>query len=304
MAHHQQRGFHSNTLPGLLLPSELTKGLKTKMLGREIHYYRILPSTNLLAKDMARRGAPEGTLVVTEEQSKGQGRRGRSWFSPGKQGLLFSVILRPPLSPVLAPHLTLLAAVAVAETLREHLGVPAAIKWPNDIYLGGRKLAGILTELNAEAKKIHFAVLGVGINVNTPPGEFPISLRERVTSLQAERNCRVERIPLLQEILLKLEQYYMLYLQQEPEFILEKWREMALYLGETVLIITPKGNFSGRAVDIDQDGALLVEKAAGQVQRVLAGDVSLRSGSVANNKPELSRPEGNSSRHQEISRKQ
>jgi len=245
-------------------------------LGRNMYYKDVLASTNELARDLARRGEEEGTLVVTEEQVAGRGRRGRSWYSPRGQGLLFSLILRPPLQPAQAPQLTFLAAVAVAETLKEELGLAAGIKWPNDIYIGGRKVAGILTELSAELDRVNYVIMGIGVNVNTPLEDFPPSLRGSATSLQVEAGRALSRVALLQELLLRLEDWYKTFIQDGFVPLRRRWKDLALVLGKEVQVLGPNGTFSGVAVDVDDFGALLVQVPGGQVRRVLAGDVSLR----------------------------
>jgi len=271
-----RQGYRLEKMPDLLLPAEIRWGLKTRWLGRNMYYKDVLASTNELARDLARRGEEEGTLVVTEEQVAGRGRRGRSWYSPRGQGLLFSLILRPPLQPAQAPQLTFLAAVAVAETLKEELGLAAGIKWPNDIYIGGRKVAGILTELSAELDRVNYVIMGIGVNVNTPLEDFPPSLRGSATSLQVEAGRALSRVALLQELLLRLEDWYKTFIQDGFVPLRRRWKDLALVLGKEVQVLGPNGTFSGVAVDVDDFGALLVQVPGGQVRRVLAGDVSLR----------------------------
>jgi BirA family biotin operon repressor/biotin-[acetyl-CoA-carboxylase] ligase len=271
-----RQGYRLEGIPDLLLPAEISWGLETQWLGRNIYYKDTLASTNELAKELARQGVEEGTLVIAEEQGEGRGRRGRSWYSPRGQGLLFSLILRPPLQPAQAPQLTFLAAVAVAETLRKELGLEAGIKWPNDIYIRGRKVAGILTELSAELDRVNFVIMGIGVNVNTPLEDFPPSLQEGATSLQAEAGRALSRAALLQKILLQIESWYKVFLQDGFPPLRRRWKELAFVLGKEVQVIGPRETFSGLAVDVDEFGALLVQVGGGQVRRVLAGDVSLR----------------------------
>jgi BirA family biotin operon repressor/biotin-[acetyl-CoA-carboxylase] ligase len=166
--------------------------------------------------------------------------------------------------------------VVLAETFRTELRLPAKIKWPNDVYIGGRKVAGILTELSAEVDSINFIIMGIGINVNTNIEELPLSLRNKVTSLKLEIGTKIARVQLLQALLLKLEHFYTEYLRRGSGFVLDRWRQFALYLGQQVQVLTSHENFVGKAIDIDEYGALLVEVKPGVVRRVLAGDVSLR----------------------------
>ncbi len=273
-----RRGYRLNKIPDLLLPAEIRWGLGTRWLGHQIHYHDTLSSTNILAKELARQGAAEGTLVVTEEQKEGRGRRGRTWYSPRGEGVLFSFILRPALQPTHAPQLTFMAAVAVAETLRREYDLPAGIKWPNDIYIGGRKVAGILTELSAEVDGINFVAMGIGVNVNTRLDSFSPSLRARVTSLLQEKGHPIARVLLLQRLLYSLEREYTALSQEGFAPLRRRWLELDLVLGKKVRIIAPERSFTGRAVNVDEYGALLVQEQEGKggMRRVLAGDVSLR----------------------------
>jgi BirA family biotin operon repressor/biotin-[acetyl-CoA-carboxylase] ligase len=271
-----RRGYRLEQVPNLLLPAEIRWGLETWWLGHKIYYRDTLASTNELAKELARQGEEEGTLVIAEEQVAGRGRRGRSWHSPRGQNLLFSLLLRPPLQPAQTPQLTFLAAVALAEILKEELGLAAGIKWPNDVYVGGRKVAGILTELSAEVDRVNFVIMGIGINVNTPLDDFPLPLQDRATSLQAEVGRALSRVDLLQKLLLRIENWYKAFLRDGFAPLRRRWKELALVLGKGVQVIGPDETLSGVAVDVDDFGALLVQVPEGPVRRVLAGDVSLR----------------------------
>jgi len=181
-----KKGYLLRKAPDLLFPNEIREGLDTKVFGkRDIVYFTETDSTNTRAKDLAARGAPEGTLVISERQTKGRGRKGRSWFSPSQGGIYTSLILRPSISPSEAPKITLLSAVVVAETLRSLTGLSAIIKWPNDILINGKKIAGILTEMSTEMDAIDYIVVGLGLNVNTP--DFPDDIREKATSIFRNR---------------------------------------------------------------------------------------------------------------------
>ncbi len=172
--------------------------------------------------------------------------------------------------------MTFLAAVALAEILKEELGLAAGIKWPNDVYVGGRKVAGILTELSAEVDRVNFVIMGIGINVNTPLDDFPLPLQDRATSLQAEVGRALSRVDLLQKLLLRIENWYKAFLRDGFAPLRRRWKELALVLGKGVQVIGPDETLSGVAVDVDDFGALLVQVPEGPVRRVLAGDVSLR----------------------------
>ena len=183
------RGYRLVEVPDRLSALELAPLLGTHDLGRGLHHFETLPSTNAHAFKLAQEGAEHGEVVVTEQQTAGRGRRGRVWVSPPGLNLYFSAVLRPELPPQRAAELTLVAAVAVAETLRE-AGADARIKWPNDVQVQGRKLAGILTELSAEPERVHFVVLGVGVNLNAGPDDFPDDVAATATSLRLARDGR------------------------------------------------------------------------------------------------------------------
>lgn len=272
---HPRRGYRLLRAPDRLLPDEVRHGLQTKWLGKRVEYIPVTESTNTVAKKLAAAGCESGTIVLSEEQSGGKGRLTRSWFSPPGQGLWLSIVLRPPMYPQEAPKFTLLAAVAAAEAIRVVTGVQVGIKWPNDILLQGRKAVGILTEMNAEMDGINYIVVGMGINVNIPQTNFPQELQEIATSLQMETGQPVNRLLLLQRLLLEFEALYEQALREGFAPILDRWRGWSVTLGQLVDVIGPDRRFSGQARDIDPDGALLVD-ADGKIERVLAGDVSIR----------------------------
>ncbi|MEG6586144.1 biotin--[acetyl-CoA-carboxylase] ligase [Dendrosporobacter sp. 1207_IL3150] len=272
---HSRRGYCFRQAPDLLLPDEVSTGLKTKFIGCKIHYFNQIDSTNNEAKKIAAAGAAEGTVVISEEQNGGRGRLSRGWFSPENLGIWMSIILRPPFNPQDAPKCTLLAAVAIAKAIRQVTNVNCGIKWPNDILYDGKKLVGILTEMSAEMDAINHIVIGMGINVNITENEFPDELKDIATSLRVIVGEPISRVKLLQEILSQLEELYMSAIKNGFPEILDDWRKYSVTLGQTVNVIGINTQFSGVAVDIDEDGALLVETENGK-QKVIAGDVSIR----------------------------
>src|SRR3954468_1224094 len=176
-----------------LRPEDIQKSLEAARLGKKIHYFPEIDSTNRFAFSLASKGGEEGEVVIAESQSDGKGRLGRSWFSPPGVNLYLSIILRPKLAPADAAQLTLMSAVAVAETVKCFLGAPPAIKWPNDILVAGKKIAGILTESSIDRARLHFAVIGVGVNVNVTAELLPEEIRGRTTSLRILKNKPVDR---------------------------------------------------------------------------------------------------------------
>ncbi|WP_101912533.1 biotin--[acetyl-CoA-carboxylase] ligase [Megasphaera vaginalis (ex Bordigoni et al. 2020)] len=271
---HTKRGYCLHEAPELLPPERILDGLKTVTLGREIAYYERVSSTNTLAKQLADQGAPEGTLVLAEEQFGGRGRLDRAFLSPFAQGLWFSLILRPPFLPMEVAKMTLLAAVALTRAIR-HMGVQCAIKWPNDLLVKGRKLVGILTELNASMERLNYLVLGMGINTSLKEEDVSPELRRIVTSFAMEQ-VPVSRQKLLQEVLCQLEKYYMIAKEDGFAPILQEWKELSCILGTEVGVALPQGNIIGTAVDLDDSGNLIVVAADGRKETILAGDVRVR----------------------------
>jgi BirA family transcriptional regulator, biotin operon repressor / biotin---[acetyl-CoA-carboxylase] ligase len=256
-----------------LLPAEIGAVLRSKCLGRRIVFESEVDSTNRLARDLAIQGAVEGTLVVAESQTGGRGRKGRNWFSPPGEGIYVSLVLRPPFQPAEAPKMTLLAGVALAETFIQIVPSRVTIKWPNDVLLGGKKIAGILIEISTDIDAIDYMVVGVGINVNTPPGSFPVDLRGRATSLAAEIGHTVDRTEILGAFLERLERYYDLIGKEGFAPVIRRWRELSDMAGRRVRVHSFDRSLEGTIEGIDDDGVLLVNVSDGTLHRVIAGDV-------------------------------
>lgn len=272
---HSRRGYRLNETPDKLLPQEIRSRLTTAILGREIRYFDDVASTNNEAKLLAAKDCPEGTLVVAEAQNTGRGRLSRGWFSPWGKGIWMSVVLRPKFSPQEAPKCTLMAAVAINKAIRQVARIDCGIKWPNDILYQGRKLVGILTEMNAEMDAINYIVIGMGVNVNIGEGEFPGDIAEIATSIAVAAGKPIDRLELLSAILKQLEDIYQMAAVEGFNAVLAEWRAQSITLGKAVDVIGLNRKFSGTAINIDDDGALLV-KMGDSIERVLAGDVSIR----------------------------
>jgi len=269
-------GYRLLSVPDVPYPDEVTVGLGTAVIGSRIEYFADVPTTNEEAKKLARAGYPEGTVVVAESQSGGKGRMDRSWFAPRARGLWFSAVLRPQVNLVDTPQITMVAAVAVALAIREHTGVAVGIKWPNDLLVDGKKLCGILVELNAEMDRVNFMVAGIGLNVNIDSSQFPPELFEIATSLKIAAGRHIPRVPLLRAILQSFEIWYLRWLNEGFVPILNKWRELCVTLDCPVTVHNIKDSYTGHALDVDETGALLVKIKDGTVRRLVAGEVSLR----------------------------
>lgn len=269
-----KKGYCLQVAPELLTPEQISSGLKTRVLGRHIVYYEKTDSTNNIAKKLADQGAEEGTIVVAEEQTSGRGRLDRSFLCPFAQGVYVSIILRPDFPPMEVSKMTLLAAVALTKVLRRLGMIHCAIKWPNDILVHDKKLVGILTELNASVEKINYLVMGVGINTGLTKKALPRDLKKTVTSFAME-NVPVRRVELLQQFLAELETYYDLAREQGFAPILDEWKVLSCTIGRDVEVVSGDTSFTGKAVDLDENGNLLVATDKG-VEKVLAGDVRVR----------------------------
>ncbi|MGH7965938.1 MAG: biotin--[acetyl-CoA-carboxylase] ligase [Candidatus Binatia bacterium] len=258
----------------------LTAQLQTRLLGNPLHFFTTLDSTNTQATDLARAGAPEGTVVIADAQSGGKGRLGRSWVSPAKVNLYLSVILRPAVPASLAPQLNLLAAVAVADTVGQICRLTPTIKWPNDLLVGGKKVCGILAEMQTEAGALRSVILGIGVNINAPLSAFPESLRDKATSLLLARGQGVDRIAFTATLLTHLEKWYVLWLQEGFPALQPAWEGYAAELiGKRITVAAPEGTMTGTVVGLDTDGALLLQEGqGGRPRRLLAGDVTVVEG--------------------------
>lgn len=243
--------------------------------GNQIRYYAETDSTNTRAKKFGDEGAPHGTLVVTEKQTDGRGRRGRAWESPENCSIYMSLLLRPKIQPVQAPMLTIVMAYTVARALRKSTGLDVQIKWPNDIILNGKKIVGILTEMSTEIEHINYVVIGVGINVNIE--RFPEELADKATSLQIETGQKLRRALIAAGILAEFESCYEEFLQHKNlEYLRKAYNEMLVNCGREVCILGAQESYKAQALGIDENGELLVRREDGAEEAVYAGEVSVR----------------------------
>jgi BirA family biotin operon repressor/biotin-[acetyl-CoA-carboxylase] ligase len=257
--------------------NQLQNGLRTERLGRTILFSREVNSTNEWAKELAMYGAHEGTVVIAETQTKGRGRLGREWIS-STGGLWFSLILRPKLRPAEAVKITFVAGLAVAKVLREMFDLKAETKWPNDVLVNGRKICGILTEMNTTGEIVNFVVVGVGVNVNFDVEKvFPEQLRKVATSLENELGRKVRVEELFRSVLERLEDFYEIFTRDGFNPILKEWKNYADFLGHQVEVTSPTEKSIGSALDVDHDGALVLKLENGTIKRVFVGDISLRT---------------------------
>jgi BirA family biotin operon repressor/biotin-[acetyl-CoA-carboxylase] ligase len=258
----------------ILQTDKIRRLLGESIFSRNIVFNETLGSTNTAAKDLADMGAPEGKIVLTEEQTGGRGRMGRRWLSPGYVNLLFSVLMRPHMKAEDVFGLSMAFALATSEAVGQVSNLRPMIKWPNDIYLSGKKLGGMLTEFSVIDNYTEYAIIGLGLNVNWSPGDEETLLYVS-TSLLAESGRHIERESLLAKLLRGFEEYYRDILSGRLEEIYKAWNKRSLLLNRMVDIQTAEGRKSGKAIRIDQTGALIIRDAGGKEQRILNGDVSV-----------------------------
>ena len=292
----QNKGYRLVESPDSMEAYELKSRICTKWAGREVSYKKETGSTNIDCKQLAGQGAPHGTLAVAEAQMNGRGRRGRSWQSPAGTSIYMSLLCRPDFPPDKAPMLTLVMGLSVAQAVGRYTGLSAKIKWPNDVVVNGKKICGILTEMEMglETKEIQYLVIGVGINVGNGFDEmqesgswekarrraFPEELQDVATSLFLEAGKEREKIfraVLVQYVMEAFEKNYELFLETlDLSLLLEGYNGLLVNRDMAVKVLDPKGEYTGVAKEIDKDGDLLVDTEDGEVKKVYAGEVSVR----------------------------
>jgi BirA family biotin operon repressor/biotin-[acetyl-CoA-carboxylase] ligase len=268
------RGYRLVSCPDCLSQEEISAGLETELLGRKTFCYSSIDSTNEEAKRQALAGAPSGSVFVAEQQTGGKGRLGRTWVSPPGTGLWFTVLLRPGVLPIRPTATTLLAGLAVCESIRAVTGCPAMIKWPNDIVIGSKKVCGILAEMSAEMERVEFLVVGIGVNVNSE--SFPEGLRKKATSLLQESGKPVRRVPLLQDILRRFETLLKDNAAALSPAFFEQYKARCITLGRKVGFEHGGKPESGTAEDISTAGELIVRLPDGSRETVFSGEVSVQ----------------------------
>lgn len=243
--------------------------------GKNIYYYQTVDSTNLAIRRLADEGAPSCSIVLAEEQQKGRGRLGRSWFSPPGCGLWFSILLRPRmLNPVNAAPITLVTAAIVAENLRNHHNLPVNVKWPNDLLFDAKKLGGILTELKGEPDRVEYIIVGIGLNVNQQPGDFPAELGMQSASLYMAGGRLIDRIDLFLSLRNDLLKAYALFFRNGFTPFRDLWKKNNRTLGQEVTVNWPGGKLEGKALDLTENGSLLIEDKQGQINIVNYGEIN------------------------------
>lgn len=277
------KGYRLDNKPDILNSFEISHGLNTCFLGKNVEHFKVIGSTNDYAKKRAQEGCTEGTVVVADAQESGRGRLGRTWSSLDSKGIWMSVVLKPDLSPYDVQIITLAASVAVVSAIEKVTGIQSGIKWPNDVLLKGKKICGILTEMSSEMERVNYLILGIGLNVSQQKEDFPEELWDTATSISMYLNdikhtvTTFKRSDIIKSILSELEILYMEICNGKSCNILNKWRKYSVVIGKRIKVIYKNSEIYGFAVDIMNDGRLIVHCDDGETREIISGEVSIRN---------------------------
>jgi BirA family transcriptional regulator, biotin operon repressor / biotin---[acetyl-CoA-carboxylase] ligase len=270
------QGYRLLSAPDVLHADDLLARLdRNRVIGRDVRVFEETTSTNDIVEKLARDDVAEGVVVFAETQTRGRGRLGRVWVSPRGKGLWLSILLRPSLRPVAVTRLTIAAAMALVRAVEGSTGLRAGVKWPNDLVLGGRKVAGILLETRADQDRVRHVIMGIGVDVNQAGAEFPPDLRGAVTSLRMESGRFLSRSDLAVALLRELDRDYARAVGNGFDALAAEWESRCVTLGQRVSIQAGQRWVEGRAESLDADGALLVRTQHGRLERMTGGDVTL-----------------------------
>lgn len=282
-----KKGYRLLAVPDILNEHEIKQGLKTSFIGQRVDYLKTVDSTNRYAKEIALNGCEDGTIVAADSQTSGRGRLGREWVSADRKGIWMSVVLRPTIPPEEVQLITLAASVAVVTAIYNTTGLKTGIKWPNDIILDGKKVCGILTEMSCEMERVNFLIVGIGINVSHERQDFSgdlrkaatsikIGLEEHIDSSEIDWSSCLNRSNLIKEILIELEKVYFNLKNGLTKDIIGQWKKYSVTLGKQVKIIARGSEYIGTAIDITEDGKLVLILPDGERHEVMSGEVSVR----------------------------
>ncbi|WP_042162363.1 biotin--[acetyl-CoA-carboxylase] ligase [Paenibacillus gorillae] len=266
-------GYKLISVPDTYSLEDLKEQLQTAAFGRSIHLFEQVDSTQNVAQKLAEEGAPEGTLVIAEQQLSGRGRMGRAWTSPKGKGVWMSLIMRPTIPVHFAPQLTLLTAVALCRSLTRLTSLPIGIKWPNDLLIDGKKISGILLESTAEDARLRYVIAGVGVSVNLAASDYPEEMQDRVTSLRIASGARLSREAVIAAFMLEWEQLYTLYQEEGFAPIVTLWEALSVSLNKPARLTTPQGIIDGTPVALDESGAIAVRLEDGKVVLVFSAEM-------------------------------
>lgn len=269
-----RKGYRIISYPNKLSENTVQWGLSTNWLGKKILHKEVIDSTQKLAHQLALDGEKHGTIVIADEQTSGKGRTGRPWQSNKSQGIWMSMILRPHILPYLAPQLTLLTATVLAHVLDDFANITPQIKWPNDILINGKKIAGILTEMQAEQDKVVYVIVGIGLNINQQVEDFEQQLAHKSTSLRMETDREWSLLPIIQRIIHVFEQKYESYIELGFRKVKNEWEKYGFKINERLQIKSGNKDWEGTFLGIAEDGALLAENANGNVEKIYSAEIA------------------------------
>ncbi|MBV4420210.1 biotin--[acetyl-CoA-carboxylase] ligase [Clostridium tyrobutyricum] len=273
---YSKKGYKLISSPDILTYEEVKNTIHTKYIGKKFFYYDSIDSTNTEGKKLAEKGEPHGTVIVSEEQTLGHGRLGRNWSSPKYKGIWASIILRPNADPINVPKTTQIAAAAMIRTLKS-LKIDALVKWPNDIIINHKKICGILTEMSAEINRVNYVVVGMGINANLDKTDFNKDILNKATSLKIETNTSIDRKIFLGTLINEFEK---LYDEFQENFAVTKSIEIckkySAVIGNDIKILHSGKEFYAKAIDIEENGELVVQYKDGSIEKLISGEISIR----------------------------
>jgi BirA family transcriptional regulator, biotin operon repressor / biotin---[acetyl-CoA-carboxylase] ligase len=270
-----KNGYRLKSCPDILTYDEVGEVLKTHLIGHKIIHYDSIDSTNNKAREFAELGETEGTVVISEAQTKGKGKTGREWYSEAYKGICMSIILKPNIDLLSVPLITQIACAAVGKAV-ENLTNGMQIKWPNDVLLNGKKICGILTESSGEVDKVDYIILGIGVNVNQEENDFPKSLEQRATSLKIKTKRQISRKDLLSDILYEFEKQYILFKEHESiNNVVEFCRKYSSVIGKQILLERNDQKILAKVIDINNRGQLLIQFSNGSSENISIGDISI-----------------------------
>jgi BirA family biotin operon repressor/biotin-[acetyl-CoA-carboxylase] ligase len=271
-----KKGYMLIFSPDLLTSDEIAEFMKTKYIGKEIIHFDTIGSTNDAAKDSASKGANDGTVIISEEQTSGKGRLGRQWIAPKHKGIWMSIILKPEIGPVHVPKITHISAAAVVSALKE-FNIEASIKWPNDIIINNKKICGILTEMSGEIGRVAYVVVGIGINANLESSDIPEDISGKASSIYMETAKIIDRKSLAAAVLNNFEILYEKFIETGSiQDSIKICKENSILLGKSIRIIQGPKELTAKAVDIGNDGELIVEFKDGRRESIISGEISIR----------------------------
>ena len=268
-----RKGYRILRTPKTMSENTLKWGLQTNWLGKTIVHKESVDSTQQIAHELAREGAPHGTVVIANEQTSGRGRMNRTFYSQSDQGIWMSLLIRPHILPYLAPQLTLLTATVLAEAIDEMFDIQTHIKWPNDVLINEQKISGILTEMHAEQDQIQYVVIGIGINVFQNEEDFHPDIKKKATSIHLHTDQTIEKHHLVQTILQTFEKQYESFVNSGFPEVKEKWEKYGFKIGEMISIKTMRKSWNALFLGISEDGALITQVPGEQPERIYSAEI-------------------------------